>query len=141
MNIILKIIPNVLYLIVGVISLIMASKSIFAESYLPFHKNAANKSWNEIEEPLKNVILSLLRLGGLGFLIVSILLIVCTGLNYFVQSNIYKYTIPVIALIFCTGLFFNNYSLYKKTKSNTPWKGSLYAAILILSGIIISIFS
>jgi hypothetical protein len=117
----------------------MAIKSIFAKSYLPFHENAAKKPWNEVEWSLKAVILSLLRLGGLGFLTISILLIVCTGINYFNQNNIYKYVIPFIALVFCTGLFFNNYLLYKSTKSKTPWKGSLYAIIIILTGIILSI--
>jgi hypothetical protein len=119
----------------------MALKSIFAGSFLPFHEKAANKPWNEIEEPLKNVILSLLRLGGLGFLIISILLIVCTGINFFVQSDIYKYAIPIVALIYCTGLSVNNYVLFKNTKTNTPWKGSLYAALIILAGLILSIFN
>jgi preprotein translocase subunit Sss1 len=119
----------------------MAFKSIFASSYLPFHKKAANKPWDEIEESLKYVILSLIRLGGLGFLIISILLIVCTGINFFVQGDIYKYAISGIALIYCAGLSANNYLLYKNTKVNTPWKGPLYAICLIQAGIILSIFN
>ena len=105
----LKIVPIVLYLIVGLISLVMAFRSLFSNKFLPFHEKAADKPWNEIENPLKLVILSFMRLSGLGFLIISILLIVCPIVNYFVPNVFYKYTIPVIALIYCMGLFVNNY--------------------------------
>jgi hypothetical protein len=136
----LDFLPLVLYVSVGVICLVMAFKCLFSDKYLPFHEKAANKPWNEIEALLKLVILFFLRLSGLGFLVMSILLIVFPIVNYFIPSTFYKYSIPVIGLIFCTGLFVNNYLLYNKTKANTPWKGSLYAMAIILTGIIISIF-
>lgn len=138
---ILNIIPMVLYFIVGIICLVMAGKCFFSNKFLPFHEKAAAKPWNEIEDPLKLVILSFLRLGGLGFLIISILLMVCPMVNYFMQNIFYKYSIPVIALIYCIGLFVNNYVLYKKTKAATPWKGSLYVMFAIIVGIITSIFN
>lgn len=135
-----EIIPVALYFIVGIISLVMAVKALFSNKFLPFHEKAAGKQWNEIDNSLKLLILSFLRLIGLGFLIVSILLIVCPIANYFTPNKFYKYSIPVIALIFCIGLFVTNYLLYKNTKANTPWKGSLYAMVIIIAGIIISIF-
>ena len=66
---------------------------------------------------------------------------VCPIVNYFIPNIFYKYAVPVIALIYCTGLLINNYYLYKNTKADTPWKGSLYAMFVILAGIIISIFN
>jgi uncharacterized membrane protein HdeD (DUF308 family) len=79
-----------------------------------------------------------MRLAGLGFLIIAILLLAFPVINYFIPNDFYKYSIPIVALIFCTGLFAINYSLYKKTKAETPWKGSLYAMVAIIAGIIIS---
>jgi len=135
----LKIIPVLLYIIVGMISMVMAYKNLFSDKFLPFHEKAANKKWEEIDSSLKLVILTFMRLTGLGFLIVSILLLVFPIVNYFVQNKFYEYFIPVLALIFCFGLFLINYSLYRKTEANTPWKGSLYAVFVIIMGIIISI--
>ncbi len=137
----LKIIPIVLYFIVGIISLIMAFKSLFSARFLPFQENAAGKQWDELEKPLKLVILSFLRLSGLGFLIMSILLIIFPIINYFIPNIFYKFSIPFAALIYCTGLFIINYSLYRNTKADTPWKGSLLAIFIIITGIIISIFN
>lgn len=141
MNEILKIIPIVLYFIVGLISLVMTFKCFYSNKYLPFHEQAAATPWNEIDDQLKLVILFLLRLGGLGFLVIAILLLVFPAVTYFVGNKFYQYSIPVIALIYCTGLFVNNYLLYKKTKADTPWKGSLYAIGILMAGIIISIFT
>jgi hypothetical protein len=106
---------------------------------LSFHEQAAAKPWNEIDDRLKLVILFLLRLGGLGFLIIAILLLVFPVVSYFGPNKFYQLSIPFIALIYCTGLFVNNYWLYKNTKADTPWKGSLYATGILMAGIIIAI--
>jgi hypothetical protein len=137
----LKIIPILLYAFVGVISMVMAIKNLFSTRFLPFHEKAANKPWNEIDNSLKQIILSLLRLIGLGFLIISILLLAFPIINYFIPNEFYKYSIPFVAFIYCTGLFIFNYSLYKRTKADTPWKGSLYAMFAIITGMIISILN
>jgi hypothetical protein len=141
MDRIIDIIPILLYMIIGVISMVMAFKNLFSTRYLPFHEKAANKQWDEIDTSLKLVILSLLRLSGLGFLIISILLLVFPIINYFVPNIFYKYSIPIIALIYCTGLFIINFLLYRRTKEDTPWKRSLYAAMILIVGIIISILN
>ena len=136
---VLKIIPVLLDIFVGIISMIMAYKNLFSDRFLPFHEKAANKKWEEIESSLQLVILTFMRITGLGFLIVSILLLVFPIFNYFIRNRFYEFSIPVLALIFCIGLFIINYSLYRKTKVNTPWKGSIYAVFAIIVGIIISI--
>lgn len=137
----LKVIPIFLYFIVGIISLVMAFKGLFSSRFLPFHEKAAGKSWNEIEHSFKEVILLFLRLTGLGFLILSILLIVFPVIDYFIPNSFYKYSIPFIGLVYCLGLLIFNYILHKNTKAETPWKGSLYAMLLIGIGIILSIFN
>lgn len=141
MNKLIKVLPVLLYMIVGVISMIMAVKNLFSTKFLSFHEKAANKQWDDIDNPLKLVILSLLRLVGLGFLIISILLLVLPIINFFIPNSFYKYAIPIAALIYSTGLFVVNYLLYKKTKADTPWKGSLYAMLAIITGLIISILN
>jgi hypothetical protein len=141
MDRIVDITPILLYMIIGVISMVMGFKNLFSTRFLPFHEKAANKQWDEIDASLKLVILSLLRLSGLGFLIISILLLVFPIINYFVPNIFYKYSIPIISLIYCTGLFIINFLLYRRTKEDTPWKGSLYAAMTLIVGIIISILN
>ncbi len=138
---IIKAIPIVLFFLVGLVFLVMALKSFLSGKFLPFQEQAAGRPWDEIEGPLKFLILSFLRLVGLGFLVISILLMIFPVVNYFLPGIFYKYSIPCVALIYCIGIFAVNYSLYKDTKADTPWKGSLYAVIVLITGIIISIFT
>jgi hypothetical protein len=135
----MKLIPLVLYFLVGVVSLLMAFKGLFAKKFLPFHEQAAGRVWDGIEQPMRSLILSFMRITGLGFLIMSVLLMVFAIVNYFRPDAFYEYFIPLMALIYCAGLFVINYILYIKTKADTPWKKSLFAMSALLAGIIISV--
>lgn len=138
---ILNIISILLYLLVAIISLLMAYRGIFSKKYLPFHEEAAGKPWESIEKPLQNVILTILRISGLGFLILFLLLSALPVFNFFRQALFVSYLIPAISLIYCFGLFLFNYRLFKQTKANTPWKGSVVAMIVILLALILSLMS
>jgi ABC-type Fe3+-siderophore transport system permease subunit len=116
----------------------MAYKSLFVNKYLAFHEKAAAIEWPQIDKRLQYVILALIKISGLGFLVTALLLLIFPIVNYFVQDEFVRYSIPVLAFIFCSGLFIINYSLYKQSKSITPWKGSLFAMIAIIAGVILS---
>ncbi len=100
-----SIISVALYFIVGVICLAMAFKSISSKKYLPFHEEAAGKAWDNIDKPLQYVILTILRISGLGFLVVGLLLIIFPCVNYFRPDTFVKYSVPVITLIYLPGAF------------------------------------
>jgi uncharacterized membrane protein YvlD (DUF360 family) len=117
----------------------MAYKSLFAKKYLVFHEKAASIEWTKIDKRLQYVILTLMRISGLGFLVIALLMLVFPIVNYFIQDEFVRFSIPFLAFIFCSGLFIINYSLYKFTKSMTPWKGSLFAMIAIIAGVILSV--
>ena len=87
---------------------------------------------------LQSIIIALMKTSGLGFLIIALLLMVLPFITYFKYDSLVQYIIPGISFLYCFGLFLINYQLAFKTKAKTPWKGSLYAALLIGIGIIIS---
>ena len=45
----------------------------------------------------------------------------------------------ILSLLFCAGLCAVNFQLHRRTGAATPWRGSLYAAIAIAAGLLISI--
>jgi FtsH-binding integral membrane protein len=135
---IIKVIPVIFYFIVGIISLIMAVKSLLSKKFISFHEQAAGKPLDNLDKPLQLVILTIMKVSGLGFFVVAILLIVFPIVNYFRRDEFIKYAIPLISIIYCTGLFLVNYYLYKETKASTPWKKSLFVIIILLAGLIIS---
>jgi uncharacterized membrane protein len=135
---IVRIVPIVLYLLVGALSSVMAYRSIFSDRLVRFHEKAAGIPWEEIDRSLQAVVLALMRVSGLGFLVVGVLLVISPVVDYFSPHLFLRYGIPLIAVMFCAGLFLVNYSLHRKASAATPLKGSLYAVLILLAGIAIS---
>jgi hypothetical protein len=134
----LKIIPLILYLAIGFLSLAMAIKTLLARKFLPFHEEAYGKNWESIEKNLQLVFLALLKISGLGFLVIALLLLSSSIYNYFNPNFYLQFVVPFIALLFSIGLFIFNYFLFKRTKAKTPWKNSLFVMMVIIICIILS---
>ena len=136
---IFNIISISLYFIVGTISLLMAYKALSSNKLLSFHEQATGRWWNEIDRRLQHVMLALLKISGLGFLAVALLLLTFPIANYFYKNIFITISVPIIAITFCFGLFLFNYSLYKKTNANTPWKRSLIIIVVLIVSFILSV--
>jgi len=134
------IISAILYFITGMICLAMALKCLTAKKFLPFHEKASGTAWEHLDTGIQTVIITMLRITGLGFLVVFLVLTVLPIANFSARNNFLKYFIPLLSFIFCSGLFIFNYDLYRKTGAGTPWKGSLAAGVIILAGFILSLF-
>ena len=138
---ILFIISNSIDFLVGLICLLMAYKSMFSGKFLPFHEEAYGKSWETIDLKLQSVILTIMKISGLGFLVVGLLLTIFPIVNLFKMGSFSEFEIPAVAIVYSLGLFFFNYSLYKKTNASTPWKGSILIAIVMLFSLVILLVS
>lgn len=133
-----ELVPIGLYFIVGYVCIIMARKNLFSNQFIPFHEKAAGIAWDKVGMPLQFVIIALMRVSGLGFLVIGLLLTIFPIVNYFNPDPFVKYAIPVISILYCAGLFLANYNLHIQTKASTPWKGSLYVMFIIIIGIVTS---
>ncbi len=138
MTITAKIIPVCLYMIVGVVALTMAYKNMFSNRFIAFQEKAAGKSWDEIEKGIQSVLIALMRVSGLGFLVVALLLMVFPLAAYPGNNAFVQYAVPIVSLLYCLGLALFNYQLHVQTKVNTPWMRSLYAAGIVGAGLILS---
>jgi hypothetical protein len=139
MNHIPALLSLVIYLILGIICLAMALKTISTKKFLPFHEKAAAKDWQTIDLPLQQVIITLLRITGISFFTVFLFLFIFPIMNYLKPVPELKFLIPIIPFIFCLGLFVFNYSLYKKTNVKTPWRGALISMVIIVLGFYLSL--
>jgi hypothetical protein len=114
----------------------MAAKSLHSRSFIPFHRQAAQRTLTSLEPPLQSVTLALMRVSGLGFLVVGLLLTIFPVVNYFRPHKFAQLAIPAVCLVYCAGLSVANYSLHKQTKAATPWKAALAAAVMIAAGMV-----
>jgi hypothetical protein len=105
---------------------------------LPFHEQASGASWEALDERLKLVVLAILRVSGLGFLVVAAYMLVLPPILLHSPSRLLVAMVPAPALAFTAGLFVVNYRLHRKTGAATPWKGSAAAALALAAGMVLS---
>jgi hypothetical protein len=141
MNDVLRVAPVVAYFALGLVCAVMAFKTLTAAKYLPFQERAAGRRWDELDAPMRRLLLSYLRLSGLGFLVMAILLMIFPAAGLFTHNRFYDFAVPALGLVFCGGLFLINYALHAATQADTPWRGSLYAMTVIVAAMTMSAFN
>lgn len=135
-----KIVYCMIFLMVGIITFSISLRFLLSKEFFTYHSEATGMKWKDLNESLQIIILAIMKMAGFGILCLSITIIIY---SFFIFSNnnniVIRYLIPIISLIFWCGSFGTTFSVYKKTKANTPWKGSLLSMILIIIAILISL--
>jgi hypothetical protein len=125
---IVQVISTSLLLAVAIVSLAMAFEGLAASRFLPFHANASGLKWESLDTRVQMVIMSLIRINGFAFLIVSLLIVMGIGATYWLGNDVLQIASSVAALAFSLGLWLSNYRLERGTGARTPWRGSIIAA-------------
>lgn len=128
---VLRVVSAVLLLLVGLVSLSMATKGLSAGKLLPFHESAAGREWTDLSPGERSVSLALTRSLGLGFLVAGLAL-PTASVTAVMGQGVATYGLAGVGLAFCAGLAVINRRLTLETSVGTPWKQSLYAAGAIL---------
>lgn len=127
-----------LYVMVGLITLMVGIMFLTARQFFPYHAQATGLSWDQVTPSLRPVFLAVMRVAGLGFLSVAILMILFPILTLMMPNPYLKLGIPLTGLVFWTGMFLVTYNVHRKTQADTPWKNSLVAMGMVLIGIVLS---
>jgi hypothetical protein len=122
---------------VALVALVMARKCVSAGRWLPFHERGAKASWDSLAAPVQQVVLTLLRLTGFGFLVVGLLLLAGAVAVRLAADDFARLTPPGVAVVYCAGLSWANLRLHRATGAPTPWRGALAAAFLLVAAIVL----
>jgi len=133
------VISEILFSLVGIITMIIGIKFISAKEFFPYHKYVIGKNWEEIDQKIRAIILAVFKMAGSGIICLSLTIF------YFVVSCIFtkplgiisEIIFPLIFLFFWSCSFIITFSVHKKYGANTPWTGSLLSIFLIIIGIIL----
>jgi hypothetical protein len=128
----------VVFIGVAVLSFVMSAKGLTASRLLPFHQSASGREWASFTADEQAVALALTRSLGLGLLVAGLSLVgaaVAAVLDAMAMASV----LAVVACVFCAGLAVINRRLTLATGTSTPWRGSVYAAVLIVLAIVILI--
>jgi hypothetical protein len=116
---------------VALVALRMAVKGLTARAWLPFHAAAAASDWAAFAPRLQRLVLFQVRLGGLGFLVMFVLLASVPPYLAWRPDRYLTLTTFGAAIAWSAGLGLLNRRLHRETGAATPWKGSFAAAGLL----------
>lgn len=114
--------------LVGLVALRMAWKGLFAEQWLPFHRAAAGVEWESLPAGARRVLVFLVRMGGLGFLAPSLLLVGVPVLLLRGTGRSGVLAILGVGVVYSAGLGLLTRRLHRDTGASAPWKASFGAA-------------
>jgi hypothetical protein len=110
---------------------------LLKSSFMPYHHEAVNTNWNEIEPSFRILILALMRAASGGFITMAIAI---TFLQYQFQKNPSTGWIPNLILVLGTVFMFCSLYAIILVSLNTPGRPPIFAdmagEVLIIIGFI-----
>ena len=127
----------VLSFLVGLVSPRMAVKGLSAKEWLPFHRTAAAVDWTSLPQRLRVLLLFLVRMTGLAFLVLVLLLMSVSILLPLSPEPFVDLAILGSGTAYCVGLGILTRWLRRETGADTPWRGAFAAAgVLALASLL-----
>lgn len=119
------------------INLSLAIRFLSTKEFFPYHEEASQLKWIDVDSKLKLVILAILRVGGMGFIALALSqALACVFLFLDTLKNL-VYIMLSLNFIYWIGIFFITYKVHRTTGANTPWKNSIMTLLFILIGFIV----
>jgi hypothetical protein len=134
-----RLLPTALSVFVSLVSLRMAVKGLSAKEWLPFHEAAAAADWSLLTPRLRLLLLFMVRMAGLGFLVLFLLLATVPVYLAWNPDPMTGLAIFGIGIIYCVGLGILTRWLHRKTGAGTPWKESFGAAGVLALAALLSV--
>lgn len=138
-----KLLSLILYAIVAIASLVFAGLYLFRKKLMPYHLEAIDKKWEDIDPKYRIIFMALFRMTGLGFLMGAFLILS----QFYVFWTYDLMRIQVSTLIFTYSMifwiitFFITSRARKKSQANIPANGCLIAIIITGLGYLLSWFA
>jgi len=129
------------YVVVAILSLIFGLIYLTKAEFMPYHSQALNKKWQELENSYQTLILALMRVAGGGFLATGISIILLLIVYYNTQQNSLLIIITTMGLITSLGSLLATILVKTKTPASPPFGLSLFSISLIVIGTIFAFIS
>lgn len=127
-----KKIVSILYGIIAVASLILGSIYLFSNQFMPYHQEALETSWEDIDGRVQTLILALMTVAGGGWIALGIFTLTLI-LIPFRQDQIWaSYLIPVSLLSFYLPTLMATLSVLENTPATPPWLATLVTCLATL---------
>lgn len=126
-----------LYLIVGLVSVIMGSIYLLADQFMPYHAQALQMEWVDLDPALQTLLLALMRVAAGGWLAIAIATFVLVAFPFRHGLCWVRLTLPIMLLLFYIPTLWATLMVTWQTPAAAPWYGNLAAVISVVVAIVL----
>jgi len=119
------------------IDMALALRFLTAKAFFPYHQAASGLAWSEVPGGLQAVLLAVLRVGGLGLLVLALAQLAAAVALVTFGATLVAWLALLSSVVYWVGMFLVTFGVHRRSGANTPWRASGVAAALALAGLAI----
>lgn len=112
---------------------------VFSSEFMPFHSDVIQTNWVHVEDSAKTLYLGMMRTEGAGFLASAVAMAILLIIP-FREGKVWSYwAIPIIGIVEYLPTLIATFYVSRVTQASPPWPAILFAILLLLTGLVLSI--
>lgn len=123
------------YIINSIVSLILGSTYLLRSSFMPYHADALQRSWSEVEPALQTLLSALMDVAGAGWIGIGVATLVLVAIPMRRGEQWGRLLIPALFLIFYVPTLLATIAVMNETPATPPWYGNAIACFATMVGI------
>lgn len=124
------------YGINSLVSLILGSTYLLRGSFMPYHADALQRSWTEVEPALQTLLGALMDVAGAGWIGIGVATLVLVAIPMRRGERWSRLLIPALFLIFYVPTLLATLAVMYETPATPPWYGNAISCVATLIGIL-----
>jgi hypothetical protein len=130
-----SIVAVICFSIVILIGMVFALLYLFRRKFMPYHADAVEKSWKDLDEKHRVLIIALMRVAGGGWMASSIAIGILMYLFILEGDRLSSLGLAVTGLAVCIPTLLATLIVKRRTKANPPVFAVVIAMVLLLAGL------
>ncbi len=121
----------------SLVSLILGSTYLLRGSFMPYHADALQRSWTEVEPAVQTLLGALMDVAGAGWIGIGVATLVLIAVPMRRGEQWGRLLIPALFFIFYVPTLLATIAVMNGTPATPPWYGNAIACLATLIGIVV----
>lgn len=129
------------HLVVALVLIWVGLVYLFRPDFMPYHADAVERSWGEVEPAFQTLTLALMRVVGGGFIAAAIAIVGLLWIPYRRGEKWSLWAIAAVGICVWASALYASISVTKDTPATGPWSTALFCIVLLLVGLGLSLYA
>jgi hypothetical protein len=135
------IVSVICFSIVILIGMVFAILYLFRRKFMPYHADAVEKSWNDLDDKNRILIIALMRVAGGGWMASSVAIGILMYFYILQGDQLASLAMAITGLAVSIPTLGATLIVKRRTKANPPVFVVVFAILLLLAGLLVALMT